>query len=567
MNSEILGIIFMFVVTVVLSIPLGKYIAKVYGGERTLLDPIFNPIERLFFRISGIDSSKEMDWKQHLYAIISINAIWFVYGFIILLLQGKLPLNPDHVASMSPDLAFNTVVSFIVNCNIQHYSGETGMSYFSQIFGVMFFQFVSAGVGMAACAAVFNAMRERTTTQLGNFYNYFIKSCTRILLPVSFITAIILLFNGTPMTFKGHDTLMSLQGDTMRVARGPAAGLIAIKQTGTNGGGFFGANSAHPFENPNYLTNSVENILIILIPIALIFALGYYLKRQKMAWMIFGVMTIGFLGFLAPAVHYEMKGNPAITKMGINNHEGNMEGKEERFGSAASAFWVITTTVTSNGSANSNHDSAMPLTGALAMCGMMVNCLFGGVGVGFLNFYIFIIIAVFISGLMVGRTPELLGKKIEAREMKIATIVALLHPLLILTGTAISSYIYAHTPHSNWLTNSGYHGFSEMLYEYTSSSANNGSEFSGINGNLPFWNITDGVILLLSRYIPIIGPLAIAGLLASKKYIPESAGTLKTDTGTFGLMVFAVIFIIAALAFFPALALGPLAEHFTLLGR
>ena len=327
MNSEILGIIFMFVVTVVLSIPLGKYIAKVYGGERTLLDPIFNPIERLFFRISGIDSSKEMDWKQHLYAIITINAIWFVYGFIILLLQGKLPLNPDHVASMSPDLAFNTVVSFIVNCNIQHYSGETGMSYFSQIFGVMFFQFVSAGVGMAACAAVFNAMRERTTTQLGNFYNYFIKSCTRILLPVSFITAIILLFNGTPMTFKGHDTLMSLQGDTMRVARGPAAGLIAIKQTGTNGGGFFAANSAHPFENPNYLTNSVENILIILIPIALIFALGYYLKRQKMAWMIFGVMTIGFLGFLAPAVHYEMKGNPVITKMGINNQQGNMEGK------------------------------------------------------------------------------------------------------------------------------------------------------------------------------------------------------------------------------------------------
>ncbi len=564
MNSELLGILFIFIATVALAIPLGKYISKVYAGDKTWLDPIFNPIEKLFFRVSGIDATKEMNWKQHLFALLAINLIWFIYGMLVLMTQGSLPLNPDHNPSMSPHLAFNTVASFISNTNLQHYSGETGLSYFSQLTAIMLFQFVSAGAGLAVCAVVFNALRERTTAQLGNFYNYFIKSCTRILLPISLITALILLFNGMPMTFKGHDTLMSLQGDTMRVARRTAAAIVAIKQAGTNGGGFFGANSAHPFENPNYFTNILENILILLIPIALVFALGYYLKRKKLAWMIFSVMAIGFLCFVIPAVYFEIHGNPEITKMGINNSLGNMEGKEVRNGSAASAYWMSATTVTSNGSSNSDHDSAMPLSGAIAMCGMMVNCFFGGVGVGFLNFFIFIIIAVFISGLMVGRTPEFLGKKIEAREMKIATIVALLHPLLILTGTAIASYIYSKTTGLNWLTNSGYHGFSEMLYEYTSSSANNGSEMTGLNGNLPFWNITDGVVMILSRYIPIIGPVAIAGILASKKYIPESAGTLKTDTATFGLMTYAVIMIVAALAFFPALALGPIAEFFTM---
>jgi potassium-transporting ATPase potassium-binding subunit len=564
MNSEILGILFVFIATVALAVPFGRYIGKVYAGEKTWLDPIFNPIEKLFFRISGIDSSKEMNWKQHLFALLAINIIWFIFGMVVLMTQGSLPLNPDHNSSMSAHLAFNTVASFISNTNLQHYSGETGLSYLSQLIAIMLFQFVSAGAGMAVCAVVFNALRERTTTQLGNFYNYFIKSCTRILFPVALVSAIFLAFNGTPMTFKGHDTLMSLQGDTMKVAMGPAAGIVAIKQAGTNGGGFFGANSAHPFENPNYFTNILENILILLIPIALVFALGYYLKRKKLAWMIFSVMTIGFLCFVIPAVYFEMHGNPEITRMGINQSLGNMEGKEVRIGSAASAYWMSSTTVTSNGSSNSDHDSAMPLSGAIAMCGMMVNCFFGGVGVGFLNFFIFIIIAVFISGLMVGRTPELLGKKIEAREMKIATIVALLHPLLILTGTAIASYTYSKTTGLNWLGNSGYHGFSEMLYEYTSSSANNGSEFTGLNGNLPFWNITDGVIMMLSRYLPIIGPIAITGLLAAKKYIPESAGTLKTDTATFGLMTYAVIIIVAALSFFPALALGPIAEFFTM---
>jgi K+-transporting ATPase ATPase A chain len=440
------------------------------------------------------------------------------------------------------------------------------MSYLGQLV-LQLFQFVSAGTGMAACAIVFNAMKNRTTDKLGNFYNYFLKSCTRILLPLAIIVAAILIFRGSPQTFNGKDTMISLQGDTMHVSTGPAAAMIAIKQLGTNGGGYFGANSAVPFENPEYLTNAVEDCSIFLIAAALIFALGFYLKRKKLAWMIFGVMTVSSLILLAPTVYYEMKGNPAIEKMGISQPFGNMEGKEMRFGPAASALWEITTTNTSNGSVNSMHDSSMPISGMCAMLGMMINSIFGGVGVGFLNFFIFMIIAVFISGLMVGRTPEFLGKKIEAREMKIAMIIFLIHPFLILTGTAISTYLYTEYPHylAGWLNNPGYHGFSEMLYEYTSSSANNGSGFEGL-GDTPsvFWNVSCGIVMLLSRFLPIIGPVAIAGILANKKFIPESSGTLKTDTGTFGVMVFAVIVVLVGLSFFTALAMGPLAEHFTL---
>ena len=563
MNTEITGVLLMFIATVLLAIPLGRYIGKIYNGERTWLDPLFNPIDKLFYKIGGIKPEKEMNWKQHLVALLTINLVWFLLSMLVLMTQGSLPLNPDGNPSMSADLAFNTSISFISNTNLQHYSGESGVSYLGQLI-LMLFQFISAGIGMAACAVVFKAMKEKSTDKLGNMYSYFIRSCTRVLLPLSVLVAIILLANGTPMTFEGKDQYISLQGDTVHVSRGPAAAMVAIKQLGTNGGGFFGANSAHPLENPNYFTNIIENVCIILIPIAMIFALGYVLKRKRLAWMIFGVMTLGFLLLLLPSIYYEMKGNPAIGKMGITQNLGSMEGKEVRFGPAASAYWGITTTVTSNGSVNAMHDSFTPLTGMFALLGMMVNSFYGGVGVGFLNFYIFIIIAVFISGLMVGRTPEFLGKKIEAKEMKIAAIIALLHPFLILVFTAISSYLFAHNPtaYAGWLNNPGNHGFSEMLYEYTSSSANNGSGFEGLGDGVPFWNITCGIVMLLARFLPIIGPVAIAGILANKKYVPESAGTLKTDTSTFAIMVFAVIFIIAALSFFPALALGPIAEFF-----
>ena len=566
MNTEILGALLIVVLMVVLAIPLGKYIGKVYLGERTFLDPVFNPVERLLFKKTGMDASKEMTWQQNMKALLTINCLWFFLALFVLMNQGWLPLNPDKIPSMSPDLAFNTAISFLVNCNLQHYSGETGLSYLSQIGCIMFLQFVTAATGMAAAAVVFTAMRERASDKLGNFYNYYLKSCTRVLLPICLIAATLRVFSGTPMTFGGAAKYTSLQGDTVKVARGPSAAMIAIKQAGTNGGGYFGVNSSHPLENPTYLTNLVENILILLIPIAMVFALGYFLKRKKLAWVIFGVRMAGYLLLLIPTIQQEMGGNPAITAMGVDQHTGSMEGKEIRLGSAASATWAISTTVTSNGSVNAMHDSLMPLSGAFAMLGMMINSFFGGVGVGFLNFYIFIILAVFISGLMVGRTPELLGKKIEAKEMKVAMIIALLHPFLILVGTALSAYLYSHDPDSyaGWLNNPGFHGFSEMLYEYTSASANNGSGFEGLGDNTPWWNISTGIVLLLSRYLPIIGPVAIAGILAKKKYIPESAGTLKTDTGTFGLVVFIVIVLVAALSFFPSLALGPIAEFFSL---
>lgn len=561
MNTEILGIVAMFVLTATLAIPFGKYISKIYSGDKTLLDPVLNPIEKLFFRVSGIDEKSEMNWKQHLTTLLTINFVWFLLGILVLMNQGWLPLNPDGNPGQSADLAFNTSISFLVNCNLQHYSGESGLSYLSQLY-LMFLHFVSAGTGMAAAAVLFLALKERATDKFGNFYNLLVKSCTRILLPLSILIAIMLSFNGTPMTFDGKDTMIDMQGDTVQVSTGPVAAFVAIKHVGTNGGGYFGSNSAHPLENPNYLTNMVEMFGQMIIPMAMVFAFGFFLQRKKMSRMIFGVMTLGFLLLVVPTIIWENDGNHALTAMDIDNSSGAMEGKEVRFGSKASAYWSIATTVISTGSVNSMHDSFTPLSGMTQLLAMMTNAFYGGVGVGMLNFFIFIILAVFISGLMVGRTPELLGKKIEGREMKIAMIVALLHPLLILAGTALAASFPEIT--SGNLNNPGFHGFSEMLYEYTSSAANNGSGFEGLADNNPWWNITTGFVLILSRFIPIIGPVAIAGLMASKKYIPESAGTLRTDSGTFGIMILAVITIITALSFFPALTLGPIAEYFSM---
>ena len=565
MNTEIFGIILMYGIVILLAIPLGRYIGKTFINQPTWLDKIFNPVDNLFYKLSEIDITKEMNWKQHLLALLTINAAWFVLSMLVLTNMSWLPLNPDGNPSMSADLAFNTSISFVVNTNLQHYSGETGISYLGQLI-LMLWQFVSAATGIAICAVVFMAMKERTTQTLGNFYFYFVRTCTRILFPIAVVVASILALSGTPMTFEGKDAITTMQGDTVQVSRGPVAAFVAIKHLGTNGGGFYGANSAHPLENPTYLTNITEMLAQMLIPIAMILALGFVIKRRKLSWMIFGVMSIGFLLLTIPTVISEINGNPKIAEMGIAQPMGSMEGKEVRNGAAASAYWSIATTVISTGSVNSMHDSFTPLSGMNQMLGMMINCFYGGVGVGILNFYIFIILAVFISGLMVGRTPEFLGKKIEAKEMKIAMLIALLHPFLILSATAIASFLYAGNPeaYSGWLANPGFHGFSEMLYEFTSSAANNGSGFEGLGDNTQFWNIACGLVMLLARFLPIVGPVAIAGILASKKYIPESNGTLKTDTVTFGLMVFAVIAIVAALAFFPALTLGPIAEYFSI---
>lgn len=570
MNKELIGIILTYGLTLLFAIPLGMSIARWLRGEKSVWN-FMAPVEHFIYRFCGINPAEEMNWKQHMKAMLTINLAWFLYGFVMLVTQDSLFMNPDGNPSMTPDLAFNTAISFIVNCNLQHYAGETGVTYLTQIAVIAFFQFVSAATGIAAVFILFKALQDKVTDKLGNFWVFFTQAITRILLPISFVIAIILAFNGTPTSFEGKDNIVTLQGDSVQISRGPAAGMIAIKHLGTNGGGWFGANSAHPLENPNYLTNTVELVAQVLIPIALVFALGFYLKRRKLAYVIFGVMTVGFLCLLIPTLVSEIGGSPAIAKMGVLQPTGAMEGKEVRFGPAISGYWSTVTTIISTGSVNSMHDSTMPLTGAMQLLGMMINAFYGGCGVGILNYFIFLIIAVFISGLMVGRTPEFLGRKIEAKEMKIASIIALLHPLIILAFTALASYIFVHNPEANWtvkpaswLNNSGYHGFSEILYEYTSSAANNGSGFEGLNDNNVFWNVTCGFVLILGRYLPIIGPIAIAGILARKKYIPESAGTLKSNSYTFGLMTFAVIFIIAALAFFPTLALGPLAEYFSL---
>ncbi|MEC4114110.1 potassium-transporting ATPase subunit KdpA [Myroides pelagicus] len=560
MNTEIFGIVVTFLLAIGISIPLGKYIAKVYAGKPTFLDGIFGPLEKLFYKSSKIQPEQGMNWKQHLAALLTINAVWLVIGFILLMTQSSLPFNPDKNPNMSPDLALNTAISFLVNCNLQHYSGETGLTYLTQIW-LMFLQFVSAATGMAAAVVVFEAFKNKTTTLLGNFYVYFVKSITRILLPISAVVATILIFQGTPMTFEGKDVITTMEAEQVEVSRGPAAAFIAIKHLGTNGGGFFGTNSAHPLENPTYLTNMTEMIAQLIIPLAMVFAFGFYINRRKFSWMIFLTMTVGFLCLAVPNVMMETNGNPNIAAMGVDNSLGSMEGKEVRLGAAASGFWSIVTTVISTGSVNSMHDSSMPLSGMNELLAMMINSFYGGAGVGVLNFFVFIVLAVFISGLMVGRTPELLGKKIEAKEMKIAMIVALIHPLLILGGTALGAAFPDLT--RDTLNNPSFHGFSEILYEYTSSAANNGSGFEGLGDNTPWWNFSTSVVLLLGRYLPIIGPVALAGFLAHKRYVPESAGTLATDTTTFGTIVLTVILIVAALAFFPVLTLGPIADYFT----
>lgn len=570
MTTEILGVIATYGITLLLAWPLSRYIVKVFRGDRTWSD-FMSPLERLFFKISGIDPTEEMNWKQHMKALLTINLVWFVYAFFALFFQDKLPLNPDGNPGQSADLAFNTAISFVVNCNLQHYSGETGVTYFTQLFVLAFLQFVSAATGIAALIVVFKAMKEKTTTKLGNFWDIFLKTITRILLPLSIVIALIFVFNGMPASYAGKEAIVTMQGDTVNVSHGPVAGFVAIKHLGTNGGGWFGANSAHPLENPNYITWMTEMVAQVIIPIAMVFALGMFIQRRKFAMVIFGIMTIGMICLLIPSMQQEMAGNPAIAHMGIQQATGAMEGKEVRFGAAATGYWSTVTTIISTGSVCGWHDSTMPMTGMMQLLGMMLNCFYGGCGVGILNYYIFIIIAVFISGLMVGRTPEFMGHKLEAREVKIAAIITLLSPFLILAGTALSSWVLSHHPDANWavkpsawLNNLGYHGFSEMLYEYTSANANNGSGFEGLGDGNIFWNVSTGFVLILGRFLPIIGPVAIAGLMASKKYIPESAGTLRTDSLTFGAMTFAVIIILTALSYFPALALGPIAEYFSL---
>ena len=527
--------------------------------------PLCVPIERLVLRVTGVDPNEQQDWKQYSVSLLISNIFMWLATFTLVTIQKMLPINPDGIANMEPTLAFNTVSSFTTNTNLQHYSGETGLSYFSQMFVVTFLQFVTAGTGIAAAVAVIRGLAGNRLKHVGNFYVDVTRATVRVLLPLAIVVSVIMMWQGTPMTFEGAAKATTLEGGEQTIARGVTAGVVSIKQLGTNGGGYFGPNSAHPYENPTPISNFVQMWSITIIPMAMVVMLGHMVQRRKLAVVIFATMLAIYLPMVVFAVAQEAGGNPAISAMGLDQSTGSMEGKEIRFGVGLSALWGVTTTVTSNGSVNSMHDSWTPLGGLMPMVGMWLNNIFGGVGVGFINMLIFVIVAVFVAGMMIGRTPELLGKKVEAKEMKLASLALLWHPLAILVGTAVACYVWATTADPGsalaWLKNPGAHGFSEMLYEFTSAAANNGSGFEGLGDNTPFWNISTGVVMLLSRYIPIIAPLALAGFLGAKPAAPETVGSLRADSATFGVTLWAVIVILGLLMFMPVAVLGPIAEH------
>ena len=563
LQSSITSII-IFVVAVLLSLPLGKYLSKVYKEEKTVFD-FWDPVENFIYRICRINTKAEMNWKQYLLAVFVINAVWLVWGFVILIFQGKLFLNPAGNPSMDWSLAFNSAVSFLTSTNLQHYAGETGATYLSQIVVFMFLQFVSAATSLAAGIAVVRGLANKSASNLGNFYKDFVRSLTRVLLPLSIVAAILFMFNGMPMTFDGPHTITGLQGDTIHVAKGPVAAMIPIKELGSNGGGFFGANDAHPFENPNFFTFIVHTLIVLLLPMAFVFCIGHYLNARRFSRMLFVVMTAGVLLVTIPIIVQEVRGNHAITAMGINNGAGNMEGKEARFGSFYSAFYSGINVAVPAGTIVGAHDSYMPLSGVLMLVGMQVDAFYGGLGTGWINMFIYLVVAIFIGTMMIGRTPELFGKKIETREMQIAAGVSVAQVMVPVLFAAVACYVYIHYPGGNdslgWLTNKGSHGFTTMFYEYVSSVAGNGSGFEALGDNTVFWNVTTAIAMLCGRFVPITGAIIIAGLLLQKKYIPSSKGSLPVDSSTFGVFLFVVIIILNVLSFFPVFILGPIAEH------
>jgi K+-transporting ATPase ATPase A chain len=565
---EVFAVILTVAITVATSIPIGRYMARVFSGGTTWLDPVFVPIERLVLRLAMVDPHEEQDWKAYSCSLIVSNVFMWLATFALVTLQGVLFLNPDGIAAMEPTLAFNSISSFTTNTNLQHYSGETGLSYLSQMGFATFLQFVTAATGMAALVAIIRGLGGNRLTKLGNFYVDLTRAAVRVLLPLAIFVATILIWQGSPMTFDAAAKATAVEGQEQAIARGPVAAMVAIKQLGTNGGGYFGPNSSHPYENSTPISNLAETWSITIIPMAMVWTLGEMIGRRRLSVVIFLTMLAIYVPLFSFAVRQEFGGNPAITAMGVDQSTGSMEGKEVRFGAGLSALWASTTTVTSNGSVNSMHDSMTPLGGLVPMIGMWLNNIFGGVGVGFINMLIFIIVTVFVAGMMIGRTPEFLGKKVEAKEMKLASVALLLHPLLILTGAAIACYGWTTTADPGtalgWLKNPGPHGFSEMLYEFSSAAANNGSGFEGLGDNTPFWNISTGLVMLLGRYIPIIAPLALAGSLAAKPAAPETAGSLRADSATFGIALWSVIVILGLLMFMPVAVLGPIAEYLSM---
>jgi potassium-transporting ATPase potassium-binding subunit len=551
--TDIVQVILFFGLLTGLTPILGNYMARVFMGKGHIMLPVFGWLERLTFRIIRVDPHEEMNWKTYTCSMLLFNLAGLIVVFLLQILQAHLPLNPAHLPNVSWHSAINTSVSFVTNTNWQAYAGETTLSYLVQMAGLTVQNFVSAATGIAVMLALIRGISRKTTDQLGNFWTDLTRSILYVLLPLSILFSIFLVSQGVIQNFRPYETVSTLQGNTQVIPMGPAASQIAIKQIGTNGGGFFNTNSAHPFENPTPLSDFLEMLFILLIPAALTVTYGRMVGSVRQGWAIFTVMMILLISGLTIALHAEYSANP------IFGHSALMEGKETRFGITNSILWATSTTAASNGSVNAMHDSLAPLSGMVAMLNIMLGeCIFGGVGAGLYSMVLFIILTVFISGLMVGRTPEYLGKKIEAFEVRMAIIAVLAPSFSILLFTALAS---ATGGGLEGLNNAGPHGFSEILYAFSSAAGNNGSAFAGLNANTVFYNLTLGFVMLIGRFGVIIPVLAIAGNLAGKKINPVSAGTFRTDTWLFICLLIGVILIIGGLTFFPALSLGPIVEH------
>ena len=552
----------------VLVIPIGIYLYHVATKQRTFADPVFDRIDGMIYRICRINR-EDMHWKTYALNLLMTNAVMILIGYLVLRLQGLLFLNPNGIASMEESLSFNTIISFMTNTNLQHYSGESGLSYLSQTAVIIFMMFTSAATGYAACMAFCRGMAGRP---MGNFYEDMVRNTTRILIPLSFIAGMLLIWQGTPQNFHANFTVSTLEGKWQDIAAGPIAALEAIKHVGTNGGGFLGANSSTPLENPTIISNLVELYSMMILPGACVIAFGNMIadKRKKegkkslfgrQGRTVFAAMAIIFLIGVTVCFAAESAGNPVLAGIGLNQDMGSYEGKEVRFGIAQSALFTTTTTSFTTGTVNNMHDSLTPLGGLVPLLHMMLNCVFGGKGVGLMNMVMYVILAVFICDLMIGRKPEYLGKKIEGKEMKLVAVCLIIHPLLILGFSALAVSTAGGLA---GITNPGFHGLSQVLYEYSSSAANNGSGFEGLADNSVFWNLTTGIAMYFGRFPAIILQLAIAGSIFAKRRVNETVGTLRTDNVVFTLILVFVVYIFAALTFFPALALGPVAEHLTI---
>lgn len=570
-----IGIFFLALLALVK--PLGTYIMRVYSGERVFLERILGPVEQLIYRFAGVEPSQEMSWKTYAVAMLLFNAAGLLFLYALQRLQGVLPLNPQGFVAVSPDLAFNTAASFVTNTDWQAYGGETTMSHLTRMLGLTAQNFLSAATGMAVAIAFIRGLARHTANTIGNFWVDLVRGTLYILLPLAVVLALLLVSQGVVQTLSAYKTVALLDPTTnadgqpvteQTLALGPAASQIAIKHLGTNGGGFFNANSAHPFENPTPLTNFLEMLAEAVIAFSLTYTFGKMVGDTRQGWALLAVMMIILVGSTLVAYVSESAGNPRLAALGVEqtasslNPGGNMEGKEVRFGIANSALFAVVTTGTSTGAVNSMHDSFTPLGGLVLLWLMQLGEIApGGVGSGLYGILVFAIVAVFVAGLMVGRTPEYLGKKIEVYEMKMASLIILIMPMVVLSFTALAVVTAAGKAS---VFNPGPHGFSEVLYAFTSMANNNGSAFGGLNANTPFYNITGGLVMLIGRFWPAVPALALAGSLARKKKVPSSAGTLPTHTPLFILWLLSVILIVGALNFFPALALGPVAEHFLL---